>query len=98
MSKNKLYTLGYFRQRLKLAGLWSKILIDKFSADDKRYWAISIDKDLQIFCICYKTHNDYYFEFIDGHQRCTMNIKIRTESMDVILEFLKDCKKKEISL
>jgi hypothetical protein len=92
-NKNKLYTLSYFRKRLRDAGITSKVLIESFSEDDKRYWTISVDSKRRVLCTCFKfTENDetnFYFHFADGNQRLPIDKTIKTESMMVIIDSLK---------
>jgi hypothetical protein len=88
MSKNKLYTLSYFRQRLFAAGIESKILIKKYIEEDSRYWTISIFKDKCIFCTCFKNNGEPSFEFWDGANYVKNKTTIRTKSMNVIIQSL----------
>lgn len=96
MSKNKLYTLGYFRKRLKDANIESKILIDTFPQNDTRKWMISIFKDLSIICTCLKTiegENTNQFYFCDHGQKVKpFNYILKTDSFNVIIEFLQGFK------
>lgn len=85
---NKLYTLSYFRKRLFAAGIESKILIRSFPEGDKRYWMISIFKDKCILCTCYKTGQDYSFEFWDGGNDMTRKTILKCMSMNVIIKEL----------
>jgi hypothetical protein len=89
MSKNKLYTLSYFRKRLKDANISSIVLLDKYDECDYRYWSISIDNIRNILCTCMKHEDEYYFVFSDCRQHILNNKIIKTESMNVIIEFLK---------
>ena len=97
MSKNKLYTLGYFRKRLKDSNIESKILIDKYPDSDSRKWTISIFKELSIFCTCLKNvegENQNEFFFCDlGQKVKPINFIIKTDSLNVIIEFLQNLKK-----
>jgi hypothetical protein len=92
-SKNKLFTLSYFRKRLKDAGFITKILDDRYSEIDKRYWTISIDKNYRIHCTCFKfktqdDENCYSFMFTDGKQKIKIDRTLTTSSMKVIIDFL----------
>lgn len=99
MASNKLYTLSYFRKRLAEEGFASKVIIDKFPVDDKRYWMISIDRNNMIICTCFKyTDNGnttYHFQFTDGGQRLKFTVTKQTESMAVITTYLKELLQKE---
>lgn len=92
-NKNKLYTLSYFRKRLRDSGITSKILIDSYTETDQRYWTISIDPSKKIICTCFKyTENDviqFNFNFSDGNQNLPIDRNIKTESMNVIIDELK---------
>jgi hypothetical protein len=92
-NKNKLYTLSYFRKRLRDAGITSKVLIDSYTEGDKRYWTISIDPENRILCTCFKYTEDnilkFYFNLSDGNQNLPIDKTIKTESMNVIIEILK---------
>ena len=92
-NKNKLYTLSYFKKRLKDSGIISKPIIREFDKNDKRYWLLSIDPKHKILCTCFKyTENNemkYSFRFSDGHQRIPIDKTITTESMLVIINELK---------
>lgn len=90
MAKNKIYTLSYFRKRLKDSDITSKILCDTYF--DKRYWTISIDNKLRIQCTCFKYEDngelEYYFYFTDGRQKILMDKIIKTDSMNVIISYI----------
>jgi len=98
MAKNKLSTLGYFRKRLRDAGIESKVLIKDYIESDKRKWTISIYKDLSIICTCSKTNsaNDHnFFNFNDfGQYVNPINTVFSTDSFNVIEKFLKDIREK----
>lgn len=83
--KNKLYTLSYFRKRLKDAGISSVRLINKFSDDDERYWAILVDPGRRnVIAICYKSDSlNFHFRIITP---TLSNFIISTKSMNVIVE------------
>ena len=91
--RNNLYTLSYFRKRLKDGGISSDILVENFPENDKRYWSICISEELSIICTCFNyldEENDQIvrFHFTDGNQRFLMDKNIQTESMNVIIEML----------
>jgi hypothetical protein len=95
--RNNLYTLSYFRKRLRDSNIKSKILIgsDSYSKEDKRYWTILIDpKKTNLFCTCFNYEDDegkhVYFSFDDGKQKLVANNIIKTKSMQVIINFIKD--------
>ncbi len=91
--RNNLYTLSYFRKRLKDAGIYAKILVENYGENDKRYWTISISEELNIICTCFKFIDEsenqiVKFYISDGGQRFTYEKIIQTESMNVIIEIL----------
>jgi hypothetical protein len=92
---NNLYTLGYFRKRLLGEGFTSKILINDFSEKDGRYWTISIDTELKIFCTCFREDDEISFEFWDGGNRIMNKFIVKTSSMNVIIHNLNTFRDKE---
>ena len=91
--RNNLYTLSYFRKRLKDAGINAKILIENYSEQDIRYWTICISEELNIICTCFKYLDEddnqiVKFHFSDGNQLFVFDKTIQTESMNVIIEIL----------
>ena len=90
---NKLYTLSYFRKRLNEVGVSSKILINDYSENDKRYWTISIDDKLKILCTCIKYSDSdgtikSEFHFSDSKQNFKMDMVRVTASMEDIISML----------
>jgi len=84
MPKNKLYTLSYFRKRLREAGILSDVVIDKFHKDDPRYWMLLLSRNyLNLFLICYKNNEDFFFKI---QTPSFYNFEIRTKSMKVIID------------
>lgn len=98
MSKNKLYTLSYFRKRLNEAGYNSNILIKDYEETDSRYWTIKLFNNKNILCTCYKqtdiTREDCIFEFWDGGNFYKNRYIICTESMQVVISHLNDISNK----
>jgi hypothetical protein len=91
--RNNLYTLSYFRKRLKEAGIFAKILMNEYGEDDKRYWSIAIGEKHIITCTCFKYEDEdgeqvVNFRFSDGNQRLIIDKNIQTQSMKVIIEML----------
>lgn len=91
--KNKLYTLSYFRKRLKEAEIKSVRLINEYEKDDPRYWTILIDpSNKKILLTCYKeSAEEYYFSLITK----TGSFIIKTLSMEIIIENIKMIKEKD---
>jgi hypothetical protein len=92
-SNNKLYTLSYFRKRLKDAGIYARILVRSYGEGDKRYWTIAIGEQYIIMCTCFNYADEsgdqvVLFKFSDGNQKMIIDRNIQTESMNVIIEML----------
>ena len=97
--KNKLYTLSYFKKRLRDAGYNSITLFNSYKEDDNRYWTILIGEN-NIQCTCLKYLNEtkqivYSFSFIDHNQNLRIDKNISTHSMNVIIEMLANVTPKE---
>jgi len=92
MSKNKLYTLSYFKKRLIDAGYHVKVLIPKFlKKGDDRKWLISImseHKHYPIFCLCIKKEDEYRYLITDNN--LFMDREIMTSSMNVIINNIRE--------
>lgn len=93
-NRNKLYTLSYFRKRLRDAGITSKVLVNSYKEGDRRYWTISIDPEKRIWCTCFKYIEDgvikYKFKFSDGNQHLPLDRTLSTESMPIIIKALQN--------
>jgi hypothetical protein len=92
-SKNKLYTLSYFRKRLREVGISTEVVVSDYDEQDKRYWTISIDGKLKILCTCLKyTDTDgstvSKFHFSDCKQSFKMDMVRETVSMEDIISML----------
>ena len=88
MSKNRLYTLSYFRKRLFENEINSAKIIDQFSENDPRQWCILIDpKKKNFICTCYKlSTTDFWFSI---QTKEYSNYSVRTFSMEVVIDTLK---------
>lgn len=92
MSNNKITTLGYFLKRLRDSGYYAHKLFTDYSKADARAWTVIIDpKGASIFCTCYQ--NDPYvgessIELYDGGQFIPGRLKIKTDSYEVLIEYL----------
>jgi hypothetical protein len=86
--KNKIYTLSYFIKRLIDSGLYIETLL-KYDENDVRRWTILINPNKEkILCTCVKiTATNYFFLFVVNSENI---IKVRTESMAVIIETLQN--------
>jgi hypothetical protein len=94
VSRNKLYTLSYFRKRLHEVGVTTRVIEDNYNDGDRRYWTLSIDsEDLRIFCTCIRFTNPEgesvcQFHFSDCKQKFKMDMTRDTVSMEDILTML----------
>lgn len=89
---NKITTQGYFIKRIRDCGYRVDKLFDSFSELDPRAWTIIIDPGVSsLFCTCYinhKTLGDFHFELYDGGQFIPDNFKIKTSSVEILIEYL----------
>ena len=89
---NKVTTPGYFLKRMKDCGVNADKLQINYTQLDPRAWTIIIDPGLaNIFCTCYVNHNvpnNNYFELYDGGQFIPGKFSIKTDSIEVIINYL----------
>ena len=89
---NKLTTLGYFKKRLRDSGYVVDELYRNYSRTDPRSWTIVIDPGVaSVFCTCYENaedQDDIFFEIYDGGQFIPGRFKIKTNSIEVFVEYL----------
>ncbi len=87
MANNKLYTKSYFCMRLRNAKIDNKLIADYSNEEDSiRKWSVLIYPDTKkIICTCYKNNIGYWFKIDSKNQ---INITLKTDSMNVIIEFL----------
>jgi len=92
ISKNKIRTPGYFIKRLRDNGFVVIRLFSVFAKSDPRRWTIMINPSFNsVFCTCYSNKNEMnetLFEFDDGGVRIPKNFYIKTDSMNVVIDFL----------
>jgi hypothetical protein len=92
MSKNKVTTCSYFIKRLRDCGYVVDKIFDNYSKIDPRTWTAVIDPQVSsVMVTCYNNHNDMgeeYFEIYDGGQYVPDRFKIKTSSVEVIVEYL----------
>lgn len=92
MSKNKVTTCSYFIKRLRDSGYVVDKLFNDYSIADPRSWTVIVDPNVSsILVTCYNNHNELgeeYFEMYDGGQYIPENFKIKTSSIEVIVEYL----------
>lgn len=92
MSKNKITTCSYFIKRLRDSGYVADKVFNDFSHADPRSWVVVVDPNVaSVLITCYNNHNELgeeYFEMHDGGQFIPDRFKIKTSSIEVIIEYL----------
>jgi hypothetical protein len=92
MSKNKVTTCSYFIKRLRDSGYVVDRLWSEYGMGDSRSWTVIIDPGVSsIFCTCFNNKSEFgeeYFELYDGNQFIPDQFKIKTSSIEVIVEYL----------
>jgi hypothetical protein len=86
---NKLATKSYCIKRLRDSGYHvDKIDSIEYSEDDNRKWTCLIDSGgMSIIVTCYK---DSTLHLYDGGRYLNTNMKLNTDSMEVLIEFLNE--------
>jgi hypothetical protein len=92
MSKNKIKTPSYFIKRLKDNGFVVLRLFSVYAKSDPRRWTIMVnpsERSVMITCYSNKTEIDeILFELNDGGHRMPKNFNIKTDSIEVIIDYL----------
>lgn len=92
MAKNKLTTVGYFIKRLRDSGYVTNKVFTDYSKIDPRSWTVVVDpRNSSVFITCYNNHNsmgEEYFELHDGGQFLPDRFKLKTSSIETIIEYL----------
>jgi len=92
MSKNKLTTVGYFIKRLRDCGYITDKVFSDFADSDARSWCVVVDpRHTSVFITCYNNHNylgEEYFEMHDGGQFIPIRFKLKTSSIETVIEYL----------
>jgi hypothetical protein len=92
MSKNKLTTCSYFIKRLRDSGYVTDKVFSEYSDSDPRSWTVVVDpKFTSVMITCFNNHNylgEEYFEMHDGGQFIPEHFKIKTSSIEVLIEYL----------
>lgn len=92
MSKNKITTCSYFIKRLRDSGYVVDKIFNEFSYTDPRSWMVVVDPQVaSVIITCYNNHNEMgeeYFEMHDGGQFIPERFKIKTSSIEVVIEYL----------
>jgi hypothetical protein len=91
-SKNKLRTPGYFIKRLRDNNFVVVRLFSVFGKHDPRRWTVIINPTgNSVFCTCYINKNEMgevLFELDDGGAKIPKNFYLKTESIEVVVDFL----------
>jgi hypothetical protein len=92
MSKNKITTSSYFIKRLRDSGYVVDRIFNEFAYTDPRSWMVVVDPQVaSVIITCYNNHNEMgeeYFEMHDGSQFIPERFKIKTSSIEVVIEYL----------
>lgn len=90
---NKIDTPGYFIKRLRDKGYIVMRVFDKYAPEDNRKWTICVSPAREsIFITCYKYMDEFkvIFELNDGGVKWPRNFYLKTSSLNVVLDELKD--------
>ena len=89
---NKLKTPGYFIKRLRDNGFVVIRLFSVYAKKDPRRWTVMVNPtDSSVFITCYVNKNELgeiLFEFNDGGNLIPKNYNIKTDSIEVIIDYL----------
>jgi len=92
MSKNKLRTPSYFIKRLRDNGFIVIKLFAIFNKADPRQWTVMVNpSEASVFITCYANKdnlNEILFEIDDGGRKIPKNFFIKTDSIEVIIDYL----------
>lgn len=92
MGANKITTVSYFIKRLRDSGYVTDKLYTDYAKGDARSWTVVVDpKVSSVFITCFNNHNFFgeeYFVLNDGGQYIPENFKLKTSSIEVIIEYL----------
>jgi hypothetical protein len=92
MSKNKLTTVGYFIKRLRDSGYITDKVFTDYAEHDPRAWTVVVDPKISsVFITCFNNHNSFgeeYFEMHDGAQFIPDRFKLKTSSIETLIEYL----------
>ena len=92
MAKNKITTVGYFIKRLRDSGYVTDKIFTDYGGHDPRSWTVVVDpKFASVFITCFNNHNslgEEYFEINDGGQFVPERFKLKTSSIETIIDYL----------
>ena len=90
--KNKVKTAGYFIKRLKDSGFVVLKMFNAYSQADPRRWTVLVDPGYHsVYITCFTNKNErkeVLFEFDDGGNRFNKGFYMKTDSIEVIVNFL----------
>ena len=94
MAKNKIYTPSYFVKRLIESGYNVRRVFNDFGEHDSRRWTMVVNPGQEsVFVTCYTNKeelHDRVFEFNDGGKYIPKNFQLYTESIEVIINYLRE--------
>jgi hypothetical protein len=92
MAKPKITTVSYFLKRLRDSGYVADKLYNDYNESDSRSWTVVVDpKNRSIMITCFNNQSflgEEFFEIYDGGQYIPDNFKIKTSSIEVVIEYL----------
>lgn len=92
LTKNKIKTAGYFIKRLRDNGFIVLKVFAFYAKTDQRRWTILVNPgEASVYITCYQSVegvNDFSFELNDGGKYITKNMFLKTDSIEVVIEYL----------
>jgi hypothetical protein len=89
---NKLTTLGYLLKRLRDSGYVAHKVFTDYGHADPRAWTIVIEPKISsVFCTCWINDpylGESFFEISDGGQYIPNKLRLKTSSVEVLIEYL----------
>lgn len=93
--KNSIKTPSYFCKRLKDSGFIVFKMFNGYGTHDPRRWTVLVDPGgSSVFITCYTNREfggDVMFEFSDGGIRFPKNFSLKTDSIEVVVNYLIKC-------
>jgi hypothetical protein len=92
MAKTKITSISYFLKRLRDSGYVADKLYVDYSNNDCRNWTVIVDpSNTSILITCFNNKNylgEEFFEIYDGGQYIPENFRIKTSSIEIVVEYL----------
>ncbi len=92
MANNKITTISYFIKRLRDSGYVADKVFSEYGKQDPRCWTVVVDPKFSSVMITYFNNHYYmgeeYFSINDGGQFFPENFKLKTSSIEVVIEYL----------